>query len=133
MSRRRQTYVETIGIVLKASAMMTSDVLRRSYRNFAAGWSLNPVGREDLKRKDAVGTGPSVRLNSYSADGPTRRRSRPSMHEESDGHYQYRQCAKADHCNSKPDVSQETLPVHSEIRRERKHLSVTDGSRGRVR
>ena len=36
-----------------------------------------------------------------------RRRAALLMHEESDNHYQYRQCAKANHCNSKPDVSQE--------------------------
>ena len=34
------------------------------------------------------------------------------MHEESGDHYEYRQHAKANHCNSNPNVRQKPLPLH---------------------
>jgi hypothetical protein len=37
---------------------------------------------------------------------------RPLMQEEGGDHYQYRQYAKANHCNSKTDVRQETAPKY---------------------
>ena len=43
---------------------------------------------------------------------PGGRRRAPLMHEESGDHYQYRQYAKANHCNSKPNVRQKPLPLH---------------------
>ena len=51
--------------------------LRRSYRNFAPGRSLNPARPRKLS---VVGTGPSAVSYSYPAGGPTRRGSKRIHH-----------------------------------------------------
>jgi hypothetical protein len=49
------------------------------------------------------------------------------MHEQSEAQYQYRQYAKANHCNSKTDVRQKTAPKDQA----KANVAVTDSSRGR--